>query len=134
MKNLNQFILEAQLDKAIDQLASIFKSILLKDITLSESDFEKVDNNTFNLTNVQKDGKLVKEFYNKRVSLSYAPIHTITGQDYIELAIVQSGKDNIFIKLNLDGTGDNMAKFSRQGTPGNIVSVDMSKEIKNALI
>lgn len=128
MKHLNEFIIESNINKGIDELVSLFKKTVLKDTKLTEDDFEELDDHTFNLCNVPQDGKLAKEFFDGRTGILSAAIHTTDSDAVKEISLVQSGKDDIFIKINLDTeNGEGYKK-------GDIVSVDMSKEIKDKLI
>lgn len=128
MKDIKTFILESKIEDAIDDLVDLFKRTVLKNTKLSENDFEELDDNTFNLCNVPQDGKLAQDFFDKRASLYKSAIHTSDSESMKEIAIVQAGKDDIFIRINLDTeNGDGYKK-------GDILSVDMSKEIKDKLI
>lgn len=128
MKDIKSFILESKIEDAIDDLVNLFKRTILKNTKLSENDFEELDDNTFNLCNVPQDGKLAQDFFDKRSSLYKSAIHTADSESMKEIAIVQAGKDDIFIRINLDTeNGDGYKK-------GDILSVDMSKEIKDKLI
>ena len=133
MKNIKDVLLESKIDDAISQFADIFKSVVLKEYKLKENDFKDLGNDTFRLENSTETGRVAKDFYKSGSSMIYG-VYSYTGQDVIELGIPQTGKETIFIKLNLDGTGDNLAATLSKGIPGNIVSVDMSKEIKDKLI
>ena len=131
MKTLNEYINESRIDKAIDELVKILKDTILKNRDLSEDDFEDLEDGTFNLANVPQDGKLADAFFNKRSSILNAAIHTHDSSDCREIALVQSGKQDIFIRVNLDDSTD-----TKTGTwkAGDIISIDMSKEIKDKLL
>lgn len=128
MKNLKTFVLEANIGKGIDELVSLLKKTVLKDVALSKDDFEELENDTFNLCNVPQDGKLANEFFDGRASILNANIHTKDSESCKEISLVQSGKDDIFVRINLDTeNGEGYKK-------GDILSIDMSKEIKDKLI
>ena len=128
MKNLKTFVLEANIGKGIDELVSLLKKTVLKDVALSKDDFEELENDTFNLCNVPQDGKLANEFFDGRTSILNANIHTKDSESCKEISLVQSGKDDIFVRINLDTeNGEGYKK-------GDILSIDMSKEIKDKLI
>ena len=128
MKNLKTFVLEANINKGIDELVSLLKKTVLKDVALSKDDFEELENDTFNLCNVPQDGKLANEFFDGRTSILNANIHTKDSESCKEISLVQSGKDDIFVRINLDTeNGEGYKK-------GDILSIDMSKEIKDKLI
>lgn len=128
MKNLKTFVLEANINKGIDELVSLLKKTVLKDVSLSKDDFEELENGTFNLCNVPQDSKLANEFFDGRASILNANIHTKDSESCKEISLVQSGKDDIFVRINLDTeNGEGYKK-------GDILSIDMSKEIKDKLI
>ena len=128
MKNLKTFVLEANIGKGIDELVSLFKKTVLKDVALSKDDFEELENVKFNLCNVPQDNKLANKFFNIRTSILNANIHTKDSESCKEISLVQSGKDDIFVRINLDTeNGEGYKK-------GDILSIDMSKEIKDKLI
>jgi len=128
MKDLKNFIIESNINKGIDELASLLKKTVLKDVKLSKDDFEELENNTFNLCNVPQDSKLANDFFKGRSSILNAAIHTLDSESCKEISLVQSGKNDIFVRINLDTeNGEGYKK-------GDILSIDMSKEIKDKLI
>jgi hypothetical protein len=128
MKDLKNFIVEANINKGIDELVSLLKKTVLKDTKLSKDDFEELENGTFNLCNVPQDGKLADDFFKGRSGILSAAIHTSESESYKEIALVQAYKDDIFVRINLDTeNGEGYKK-------GDIISIDMSKEIKDKLI
>ena len=128
MKDLKEFIIEANINKGIDELVSLLKETVLKDVKLSEDDFEDLENGTFNLCNVPQDGKLADDFFKGRAGILDAAIHTSDSESHKEISLVQAGKDNIFVRINLDTeNGEGYKK-------GDILSIDMSKEIKDKLV
>lgn len=128
MKDLKEFIIEANINKGIDELVSVLKNTVLKDVKLSEDDFEDLENGTFNLCNVPQDGKLADDFFKGRADILDAAIHTSDSESHKEISLVQSGKDDIFVRINLDTeNGEGYKK-------GDILSIDMSKEIKDKLV
>ena len=128
MKNLKEFIIEANINKGIDELVSLLKRTVLKDVKLSKDDFEDLENDTFNLCNVPQDGKLADDFFKGRSGILNATIHTSDSESQKEISLVQSGKNDIFVRINLDTeNGEGYKK-------GDILSIDMSKEIKDKLI
>lgn len=128
MKDLKEFIIEANINKGIDELVSLLKKTVLKDVKLSEDDFEDLENGTFNLCNVPQDGKLADDFFKGRADILDAAIHTSDSESHKEISLVQSGKDDIFVRINLDTeNGEGYKK-------GDILSIDMSKEIKDKLV
>ena len=128
MKDLKNFIVESNINKGIDELASLLKKTVLKDVKLSEDDFEESENDgTFNLCNVPQDSKLADDFFNGRAGIN-STIHTVDSPSQKEISLVQAGKDDIFVRINLDTeNGEGYKK-------GDILSIDMSKEIKDKLI
>ena len=112
------------------ELAELFEqTILQSDNSLQEDDFEKNEDGSFNLMNVPQDGKLVKEFWNKKSSILNTPLSTAEESDYYKSIIIRnSSGDDIFIKVNID-TEDGPGYKK-----GDIISVDMSKEIKYVLL
>ena len=131
MKSLNEYINESKINKAIDELVKILKDTILKDRDLSEDDFEDLENGTFNLANIPQDKKLADEFFDKRSSILSAAIHTNETKTCKEISLVGTGKSNIFVRVNLDDSTD-----TKTGTwkAGDILSIDMSKEIKEKLL
>ena len=128
MKELKTFILEANIDKGIDELVSLLKKTVLNDVKLSKDDFEELENDTFNLCNVPQDSKLADEFFKGRSGILNANIHTKDSESCKEISLVQSGNKDIFVRINLDTeNGEGYKK-------GDILSIDMSKEIKDKLI
>ena len=128
MKDLKEFIIEANISKGIDELVSLLKNTVLKDVKLSEDDFEDLENGTFNLCNVPQDGKLADDFINGVAGILDAAVHTSDSESHKEISLVQSGKDDIFVRINLDTeNGEGYKK-------GDILSIDMSKEIKDKLV
>lgn len=128
MKNLKTFVLEANIGKGIDELVSLLKKTVLKDVALSKDDFEELENGAFNLCNVPQDSKLANEFFDGRTSILNANIHTKDSESCKEISLVQSGNDDIFVRINLDT--ENGKGYKK----GDILSIDMSKEIKDKLI
>ena len=128
MKKLKEFIIEANINKGIDELVSLLKRTVLKDVKLSEDDFEDLENDTFNLCNVPQDGKLANDFFKGRSGILNATIHTSDSESHKEISLVQSGKNDIFVRINLDT--ENGEEYKK----GDILSIDMSKEIKDKLI
>ena len=131
MKSLNEYINESRIDKGIDELVKILKDTILKDRDLSEDDFEDLEDGTFNLANVPQDGKFADAFFNKRTSILNANIHTKETKTCKEISLVSAGKSDIFVRVNLDDSTD-----TKTGTwkAGDIISIDMSKEIKDKLL
>ncbi len=131
MKQLKDIIFEAKTDKGVDELVKILKDTILKDRDLTKDDFEDLEDGTFNLTNVPQDGKLADEFFNKRASILSAAIHTRDSKTCKEISLVKAGKPDIFVRVNLDDSTD-----TKHGTwkAGDIISLDMSKEIKDKLV
>lgn len=128
MKDLKKFIIEANINNGINELVSLLKDTVLKDVKISKDDFEELDDNTFNLCNVPQDGKLADDFFKGRAGILSAAIHTAESESYKEIALAQAGKDDIFVRINLDTeNGEGYKK-------GDILSIDMSKEIKDKLI
>ena len=128
MKNIKNFIIESSLNKGIDELVSLFKKTIIKDRNISEEDFEELEDGTFNLCNVPQDSKLADEFFKGRSGILNAAIHTKETEALKEISLVKSGEKEIFIRINLDTeNGEGYKK-------GDILSVDMSKEIKDKLI
>jgi len=128
MKDLKKFIIESNINKGIDELVSLLKKTILKDVKLSKDDFEESENGTFNLCNVPQDSKLADDFFNGRAGIFSVAIHTADSASQKEIALVQSGKDDIFVRINLD------TKNGEGYKKGDILSIDMSKEIKNKLV
>ena len=128
MKDLKNFIVESNINKGIDELVSLLKNTVLKDVKLSKDDFEELENDTFNLCNVPQDSKLADDFFKGRSSILNAAIHTSDSKSHKEISLVQSGKDDIFVRINLDT--ENGKGYKK----GDILSIDMSKEIKDKLI
>lgn len=128
MKDLKNFITEANINKGIDELVSLLKKTVLKDVKLSKDDFEELENDTFNLCNVPQDSKLADDFFKGRTGILNAPIHTSDSESHKEISLVQSDKNDIFVRINLDT--ENGKGYKK----GDILSIDMSKEIKNKLI
>jgi len=129
MKDLKNFIIESNINKGIDELVSLLKKTVLKDVKLSKDDFEESENDgTFNLCNVPQDSKLADDFFKGRAGILSSAIHTVDSPSQKEISLVQSGKDDIFVRINLDTeSGEGYKK-------GDILSIDMSKEIKDKLI
>ena len=128
MKDLKNFIVESNINKGIDELVSLLKNTVLKDVKLSKDDFEELENDTFNLCNVPQDSKLADDFFKGRSSILNAAIHTSDSKSHKEISLVQSGKDDIFVRINLDT--ENGKGYKK----GDILSIDMAKEIKDKLI
>ena len=130
-ESVTEFVNEANIEKGIDELVKILKDTILKDRDLTEDDFEDLEDGTFNLTNVPQDGKLADEFFRKRTSILSAAIHTRDSKTCKEISLVQAGGHNIFVRVNLDDSTD-----TEHGTwkAGDIISLDMSKEIKDKLL
>jgi len=128
MKDLKKFIIESNINKGIDELVSLLKKTILKDVKLSKDDFEESENGTFNLCNVPQDSKLADDFFNGRAGIFSVAIHTADSASQKEIALVQSGKDDIFVRINLD------TKNGEGYKKGDILSIDMSKEIKDKLV
>jgi broad specificity polyphosphatase/5'/3'-nucleotidase SurE len=64
----------------------------------------------------------------KDTSILNANIHTKDSESCKEISLVQSGNKDIFVRINLDTeNGEGYKK-------GDILSIDMSKEIKDKLI
>ena len=122
---------ESFADKAIDELVTLFKNVLLKDVELTEDDFEELDDNTFNLCNVPQDGRLADKFFNKKTYIFSSAIHTSETKTCKEISLVQSGKPDIFVRVNLDDSTDTKTGSWKAG---DIISIDMSKEIKDKLL
>ena len=131
MKTLKEYINESKMDKAIDELVKILKDTILKDRDLSEDDFEDLEDGTFNLANVPQDGKLADAFFDKHAHILSAAIHTNETKTCKEISLVSAGKPDIFVRVNLDDSTD-----TKNGTwkAGDILSIDMSKEIKDKLL
>lgn len=131
MKTLKEYINESKMDKAIDELVKILKDTILKDRDLSEDDFEDLEDGTFNLANVPQDGKLADAFFDKHAHILSAAIHTNETKTCKEISLVSAGKPDIFVRVNLDDSTD-----TKNGTwkAGDIISIDMSKEIKDKLL
>ncbi len=131
MKTLNEYINESKIDNAINELVKLLKDTILKDIELTEDDFEDLGNGTFNLSNVSQDGKLVDKFFDGRTSIFSSAIHTRDSKNCKEISLVQAGKPDIFVRVNLNDSTD---KKSGGWKAGDIISIDMSKEIKDKLL
>ena len=111
------------------ELAELFeRTILQSNNSLQEDDFEENEDGTFNLMNVPQDGKLVKEFWKERSTISSVPLTTSESDSYKSIIIRNSSENDIFIKVNID-TEDGPGYKK-----GDIVSVDMSEEIKYILL
>ena len=111
------------------ELAQLFeRTILQSDNNLQENDFEENEDGTFNLMNVPQNGKLVKEFWNERSSISSTPLSTAESNSYKSIIIRNTSGDDIFIRINID-TEDGLGYKK-----GDISSVDMSEEIKYILL
>ena len=130
-ESITEFVNEANIEKGIDELVKILKDTILKDRDLTEDDFEDLEDGTFNLTNVPQDGKLADDFFRKRASILSAAIHTRDSKTCKEISLVQAGGHNIFVRVNLDDSTD-----TEHGSwkAGDIISLDMSKEIKDKLL
>ena len=116
--------------KGVYELAELFeRTILQSNNNLQENDFEEnEDDGTFNLMNVPQDGKLAKEFWKERSSILSVPLSTAESDSYKSIIIRNSSENDIFIKINID-TEDGPGYKK-----GDIVSVDMSEEIKYILL
>lgn len=111
------------------ELAQLFeRTILQSNNSLQENDFEENEDGSFNLMNVPQDGKLVKEFWKGRSTISSVPLTTSESDSYKSIIIRNSSENDIFIKINID-TEDGPGYKK-----GDIVSVDMSEEIKYILL
>jgi len=111
------------------ELAQLFeRTILQSDNNLQENDFEENEDGTFNLMNVHQDGKLVKEFWKERSSISSVPLTTAESDSYKSIIIRNTSGDDIFIRINID------TEDGRGYKKGDISSVDMSEEIKYILL
>ena len=111
------------------ELSQLFEqTILQSNNSLQENDFEENEDGSFNLMSVPQDGKLVKEFWKERSTISSVPLTTSESNSYKSIIIRNSSGDDIFIKVNID-TEDGPGYKK-----GDIVSVDMSKEIKYILL
>ena len=111
------------------ELAQLFeRTILQSDNNLQEDDFEENEDGTFNLMNVPQDGKLVKEFWKERSSISSVPLTTAESDSYKSIIIRNTSGDDIFIRINID------TEDGRGYKKGDISSVDMSEEIKYILL
>lgn len=130
MKDLKEFIIEANIDKGIDELASLLKKTVLKDTKLSKDDFEDNEDGTFNLCNVPQDSKLADEFLKGVSGILHAAIHTSDSESCKKISLVQAGKNDIFVRINLDTENGDGYGYKK----GDILSIDMSKEIKDKLI
>ena len=108
-----------------------FDPVSKKIVRETEDDFEDLEDGTFNLTNVPQDGKLADDFFRKRASILSAAIHTRDSKTCKEISLVQAGGHNIFVRVNLDDSTD-----TEHGSwkAGDIISLDMSKEIKDKLL
>lgn len=111
------------------ELAQLFeRTILQSDNNLQENDFEENEDGTFNLMNVPQDGKLVKEFWKERSSIPNTPLSFADSKSYKSIIIRNTSGNDIFIRINID-TEDGPGYKK-----GDIVSVDMSEEIKYILL
>lgn len=111
------------------ELTELFeRTILQSDNDLQEDDFEENEDRSFNLMNVPQDGKLVKEFWKERSSISKVSLSTAESDSYKSIIIRNPSGDDIFIKVNID-TEDGPGYKK-----GDIISVDMSEEIKYILL
>ena len=111
------------------ELAQLFeRTILQSDNNLQEDDFEENEDGTFNLMNVPQDGKLVKEFWKERSTISSVPLTTSESNSYKSIIIRNTSGDDIFIRINID------TEDGRGYKKGDISSVDMSEEIKYILL
>ena len=111
------------------ELAQLFeRTILQSDNNLQENDFEENEDGTFNLMNVPQDGKLVKEFWKERSTISSVPLTTAESDSYKSIIIRNTSGDDIFIRINID------TEDGRGYKKGDISSVDMSEEIKYILL
>lgn len=111
------------------ELAQLFeRTILQSNNNLQENDFEENEDGTFNLMNVPQDGKLVKEFWKERSTISSVPLTTAESDSYKSIIIRNTSEDDIFIRINIDTEDGHGYK------KGDISSVDMSKEIKYILL
>jgi len=111
------------------ELAQLFeRTILQSDNNLRENDFEENEDGTFNLMNVPQDGKLVKEFWKERSTISSVPLTTAESDSYKSIIIRNTSGDDIFIRINID------TEDGRGYKKGDISSVDMSEEIKYILL
>jgi len=125
--------------QGIKELVSIFKRTILKNNKLSKKDFEKFDDNTYNICNVPQDGDLAKKFFKERTSISKAGIHTEDSSECLKIQLVwpQEKKDDPkeYIRVNIDSTNSSSSN-GPLGTwkVGDIISVDVSNNIKNILL
>jgi hypothetical protein len=111
------------------ELAQLFeRTILQSNNNLQENDFEENEDGTFNLMNVPQDGKLVKEFWKERSTISSVPLTTAESDSYKSIIIRNTSGDDIFIRINID------TEDGRGYKKGDISSVDMSEEIKYILL
>ena len=128
MKNLEEFIIDSNIEEGIEQLTNLFKSTMLNDINLSESDF-KESNGVYTIENISKDTKDAEDFYNGAAKLSKATISTKSTTSEARIALVQSGKDDIYVKLNVEADTNRLhVKINK------VISAEISKEIKEKLV
>lgn len=130
MKNLTQFVYEVNYVDGINELIALFKSTMLKGISLKRNDFN-VSDDVCTLNNISSDTKDAENFYNDRVKIKSSAIHCRETQDEIQLNIIDKNdtSKNIFIKL--------CGEFDTQGLKVKIKKVDhveMSKEIMDNLL
>lgn len=139
MKLMSKFIAEKYLIDIdtdieidpIDTLTNILIETILKDKKLKESDFKEKVKGTkiFELSNVPHDGKLADDFYAKREEID-AKISTNISPSNKKIEIMFTNRDSVFVKINLHDTKRVFGGWKG----GNIVSIEMSEEIKDKLL
>jgi len=116
MRSITEFILEASLEKGIEELLYLTKNTLLtKEVT--EEDFEETSKNIFTLSDADLNKDMLDAFWKGRSSIFDMAIHTSETDKVKEIALVQSGKEDILVRANLEAD-----------------TIEMSGEIKNKLI
>lgn len=116
-------------------LAMLLVKYIMKGRTIKLSDFEKLDlnstDNMYNICNVPQDGHLAQKFYKGAVAARHA-IHRSEGKGYFAVTLLQRSKPDAIAIINLDQDVDNYNGLTHNPI-GDIVSIDVSKEVMYAL-